>query len=219
MNPRPRGGQWGPESCPGTGILPLPTGPPTPLVPGLKLGLWSLPLAWMPRFPSSRGQQKLPKAPRVSQQARRPGSSAVPSKPGRVGEIKDPLGGLQAFFPPPTSATREAGAGPAPPTQSHHAGRRVKGVRAACPPGTWDWRRGLWLPWQTTQTRLCQAWLRQGRPRLQRPCSEEPTGKGCCRKSPKPCTQHTQGSTQEQAKGKHTCTATSFHSRFLQHLW
>lgn len=27
---------------------------PTLLVPGLNLGLWSLPLAWMPQFPSSR---------------------------------------------------------------------------------------------------------------------------------------------------------------------
>lgn len=47
-------------------LRPLHLGLPTLPVPGLKLGLWSLPLAWRPQLPGSIGKEKLPRAPEAS---------------------------------------------------------------------------------------------------------------------------------------------------------
>lgn len=44
----------------------LPSGLPILPVPSLKLGLWSLPLAWRPQLPGSTGKEKLPMTPEAS---------------------------------------------------------------------------------------------------------------------------------------------------------
>lgn len=168
---------------------------PSLLAPGLNLGLWSLPLAWMPRFPSSRGQQKMPKAPEVFQQARLLGSLSSKNQTRGLAETEDPSPAKS----PGCSRTL-------PPSQSPPCHVCSEGLTFKMTIPRWAWglhvpqqpgigRRGLWLPRQTTQAGLGQAWLRQGRPRLQRPCSEELSRvlQGRLR----PCTQHTHGSTRE----------------------
>lgn len=99
---------------------PLPSPPPCfghPAlpVPSLKLGFWSLPLAWTPQLPGSRGKRSCPGHQRSRAASGRLGCEkawAVRSKREGAG---DPRNGVQASYSPRTHRRkRKLGTGVSP---------------------------------------------------------------------------------------------------------